>query len=631
MSYPTNFKINSPPKERVLGIDFFKGLQLSVNNTQIDSNASPDMLNMLLDDKGTLNKRTGLRRIVETLGEGPITGIFSYQQDLLYGHGTKLYVLEDADTVMRYNLGAFNLTEDFSDNLVFDGFSGNPIQATHFNGKMYILDGVNFYVYDGEEVKEVVGYIPVVVINTPPEGGGTPFEQLNLLSSGFRQRFSPPGSTTVFKLAFDDLDITEVKVDVEGVIKVEGIDFTVNRETGTVTLNSPAGQGIDTVEITAYKTFEGQADKIKKCRFFGSFGGTRDFRMFVAGNPDTPNIDYRSELYDPTYFPVNGTDEIGTDDDPIMGYSYMYQFMIIFKRKSIFKRAYHTTSDGVAVFETDAVNRGIGTINTNSIALIEGIPTFLSKDGVYQLVNVSYENERTVLHISNDVDKNIDFLAINGILQSGNYEDNIAADYDSKYWLVNPKTGEVWVYDYRFKFEDEPNKPAIGQWFRLDNMYGSCIHIHKNRLYIGDSRLGRLEVLKDESDESVYIDNHTPINAYWRSKVFDFDAPSYEKLVYKLFYTLKPYITSEADLYIRDSNNAEWRFITTELMQLFAYSIVQYSSFTYSANFFPRRVAEKVKTKKISYFQMELRNDKPQSFIGIIQVALNYILQREVK
>lgn len=626
MRYDNDFKISSPPKEQVLNINFFKGLQLSVNNTQIDDNASPDMLNMLLDDKGTLNKRPGLVKLNDTLGTGKVTGMMTYNKstgdELVFGHDTSLY----------------KLNSDGSTTELYTSMSGNTVRGITFNDKLYMLDGTNYLVYDGNTVSQVEGYVPTITINTPPEGGGTSFEQLNLISSGFRQLFNGDGATTTFVLAQQDLDATAVEIIADETTLTEDTDFTVDRTAGTVdfsTGTSPFGapaDGLENVEITAYKTQTGHADKIKKCTFFGSFGGTRDWRLFVAGNPDEINYDYRSELYAPDYFPANGFDEVGSDAEPIVGYSYMYDRMIIIKEESVYSRTYSTSSDGTAIFKSQPLNRGIGALNTDNIALIEGFPTFLSRNGVYQLISISQENERTVNHISNDIDKSIDVLAIDGLLQTDDLEDHIAIDFDSKYWIFNPNNGEVWVYDYRFKIQDETYPYPIGQWFKLDNMYTSCYTIYEDSLYIGDSREGIIRRLNDPNELAIYNDDDdVPINAYWRSKVFDFGAPSYEKLLYKLFYTLKPSQRSESTLKVRDSVNSVWREISSELIQMFRYTNIQYSLFTYGANIFPERIAEKIKAKKISYFQLELSNNEKSSFLGIIQVALNYILQREVK
>lgn len=89
--------ISNPP---LLRIEPFKGMNLSVTPTQIDQSQSPDMLNMNIDERGALNKRTGYERVyAQSLGDGPITGLFHYNNPdgtdtILFTHNGKLYKTE---------------------------------------------------------------------------------------------------------------------------------------------------------------------------------------------------------------------------------------------------------------------------------------------------------------------------------------------------------------------------------------------------------------------------------------------------------------------------------------------------------------------------------------------------------
>ena len=88
---------NRLPSNPLLRIEPFKGMNLSVTPTQIDQNQSPDMLNMNIDERGALNKRTGYERVyAKNLGEGPISGMHYFQKPdgtgtILFVHNGKLY------------------------------------------------------------------------------------------------------------------------------------------------------------------------------------------------------------------------------------------------------------------------------------------------------------------------------------------------------------------------------------------------------------------------------------------------------------------------------------------------------------------------------------------------------------
>ena len=145
-----------------------------------------------------------------------------------------------------------------------------------FSGKLYIIDGTQMVVYDGETVKPIteIAKIPTITISKDPTGGGESYEALNLLQPGFKELFLGTEDATEYQLTFGELDETEVKVQIlnedgEWVDKEEETDFTVDRENGVVTFIEAPGKspltGEDNVSITAYRTVEGYADRINKC------------------------------------------------------------------------------------------------------------------------------------------------------------------------------------------------------------------------------------------------------------------------------------------------------------------------------------------------------------------------------
>lgn len=157
--------------------------------------------------------------------------------------------------------------------------SDKQVSFFSMNDKCYILDGINYFEFDGTTVSEVTPYIPTISISKDPTGGGTSYEDFNLLGSGFKDSFSSDGAATVYQLSRKYLDNTEITAMVANVVKVENTDFTVDRTTGQVTFNTASPTGTNNVIITAYKTQIGFADRIKKCQFHVIFGGSNDSRV----------------------------------------------------------------------------------------------------------------------------------------------------------------------------------------------------------------------------------------------------------------------------------------------------------------------------------------------------------------
>lgn len=65
-----------------------------------------------------------------------------------------------------------------------------------FGDKLYAWNGLSYQVYDGTTaLTAVTGYRPTAVINAPPTGGGTAFEQINMLNDGVTYTYTPSQAT----------------------------------------------------------------------------------------------------------------------------------------------------------------------------------------------------------------------------------------------------------------------------------------------------------------------------------------------------------------------------------------------------------------------------------------------------
>ena len=73
---------------------------------------------------------------------------------------------------------------------------------------------------------------------------------------------------------------------------------------------------------------------------------------------------------------------------------------------------------------------------------------FNSKLGICTLVSTNIVDERNVRQISRNIDRTNSF-GINGILNYNEELESIqSVDYDNKYFLVFPESGNCYVWDY---------------------------------------------------------------------------------------------------------------------------------------------------------------------------------------
>jgi len=489
---------------------------------------------------------------------------------------------------------------------VFTGLADTQTSFFTMNGKCYIMDGTNYLVYDGTTVSEVVPYIPTLFISKDPVGGGEPLEDFNLLGAGFKDSFSTLGTETAFQLSLTGLDVTLVTALVDNVAKTEVTDFTVDRVLGKVTFKAAPPKGTNNVIITAYKTQSEFPNRIKKCRFHTIFGGSNDTRVFVAGNKDMSDYVWRSGLSDPSYFPENGFYKF---NETVKGFVKQYDYLVVERANGKHQVTYQLDANGLATFPSKPINDQVGTIATHSIQIVENNPVSLSKNGVYMLTASSVRDERNVSHVSEMIDARL--------LSEPNLDKAVSVDYDKKYWLA--LNGNVYVFDY-----------TINEWYLYNNIKANCFIERNGDLMFGSSTDGILYRFMKESEPRPFNDDEQPINAYWKSKHFTFGADELRKLVEKVYFGLKPMTRTSADLYYV-SNKKESALVKTSRMDLLDFRNIDFNHWSFLLSSFPQESMAKIKAKKITHFQLIIKNDKIDEGLGLLSVGIKYRYQSAVK
>jgi hypothetical protein len=589
----------------LLRLEPFGGMDVSESATQIDNHHSPDMLNVTLDEKGSLSKRTGYKRVFATsLGAGKINAMFVYTktdgtQIFLFAHGTKLYTQSgDAQPVV-----------------LKDGIQNGKINFFVSEGKCYILDGVLFLVYDGATIKEVEPYIPVLQISKNPSGGGSANEDFNLIGNKWKDSFSGDGTSTVYQMSLTGLDATTVTAVVGTTTINEGSGLTVDRLNGKITFTTAPAAGTNNVVITAGKTVSGYPTRIKKCSMAIGFGGANDTRTFMAGNPDLPDHMWRSGLYDPSYWPENGYYRMS---EKIMGFSKQYDYLIIEKPNGKHMINFQITAEGVVSFPSKPINNQVGTVATHSIQIIENNPVSLSKDGVYMLVASNVRDERNVVHISSKIDR---LLLLESALNNA-----VSVDYDKKYWLA--VNGSVYILDYTQKSGDKH-----GEWYVYNNIPASCFLVKDGFLYFGSLTDGLVYRFKKEYEGDAFNDDGAPIQAHWKSKQLTFGAEEMRKYVDSLYFSLKPATATSVNFQYSSDKKENVLLDTAKAnhFTLFDFATLDFNQFTFYFSNFPKTVKAKVKAKQVTHFQLMIQNHEINESLTILSLGIDYRFQNKIR
>lgn len=314
-----------------------------------------------------------------------------------------------------------------------------------FNNRLYLIDGKNYLVYDGNTVEKVLdsAYIPTTYINIVPSGAnadiGKEYEQRNVLQPKFRHTFIADGETLAFHLNENLLDeVSEVKL--YGEVKQEGTDYTVDLANGVITFTTAPTKPEETVqvagvdgaedvvypefyagvEVTAKKTYhsvsgvteqsENIASLVTDCTLIAIY----DNRVFLSGNPNYPNHVFycgrNSTGYaDPTYFGVLNYMQDGVGISPITGMVVVADTLMVLKGD--------TQQDGLTYFHT-ATDTG-NDLQPRIYPASQGLsgsgclgacinflddPVFVSRLGVEGVGQLSVRYERAVEHRSSLID-----------------------------------------------------------------------------------------------------------------------------------------------------------------------------------------------------------------------------------
>lgn len=376
----TKFSIPSSPSRSVLTISTFLGADFTNSPAAVSENQSPNCKNMIRDVPGKVRKCMGYKKIAEY--DGPVNGYHLIRGD---EHG-----LVHAGTKMYHN-----------GEVKYSDANNARSRSWQFDDKVYIVDGKKLLVWDGSEVKPAseIAKIPTVTIAKSPNGGGTSYEDLNLIQSGFTELFAGTESDTAYHMTFGGLDDTAVKVytiDSTGswVEKAENTDFTVDRTNGIINFTTAPGKspvkGEDNVKITAYRTVSGYADRINKCCIGTQYGlkGAMD-RLFLSGNPDYINQDWFSDQNDPTYFADTYYSSLGTSKSAIMGYSIINNYLATHKDEmetdQFIVLREGVLADNKPVFRSVNTMQGAGAIAKDTFAYLSSEPLFLTRSGIYAI------------------------------------------------------------------------------------------------------------------------------------------------------------------------------------------------------------------------------------------------------
>lgn len=609
----TKFSIPSSPSRSVLTISTFLGADFTNSPAAVSENQSPNCKNMIRDVPGKVRKCMGYKKIAEY--DDQING-YHYIRGEQYG-------LVHAGTKMYYN-GVVKYSDA----------NNARSKSWQFDNKLYIVDGKKLLVWDGAEVKPASEYakIPTVTIAKAPNGGGTSYEDLNLIQPGFTELFAGTEGDTAYHMTFGGLDDTTVKayiLDSSGswAEKTENMDFTVDRENGIINFTAAPGKspvtGEDNVKITAYRTVSGYADRINKCCIGTQYGlkGAMD-RLFLSGNPDYINQDWFSDQNDPTYFADTYYSSLGTSKSAIMGYSVINNYLATHKDEmetdQFIVLREGVLADNKPVFRSVNTLQGAGAIAKDTFAYLSSEPLFLTRSGVYAITAQDITGEK--------YGQNRSFYLNGKLLKESDLEKSFAFVYKDMYWLcVN---GVAYILDGLQPMQTDKSMPySTRQYagFYRTNIPANCMWEKDGNLYFGTTD-GRVCEFYSDSDALVsYNDDGEKIEAIWETPDLDGKLFYKNKTFRYLAVRLKSAVATTLEMYVQ--KRGLWSFIKKDnyTARYLSFGSVVFSKFTFSSDQTQKIIPTKLRVKKVDKARFRFVNSELNEPFGLFDIALEYV------
>ena len=483
-----------------------------------------------------------------------------------------------------------------------------------FDGIVYILNGYEYYKYDGVNLLTVDGYVPLISITIGPVGtadaGELTGEYVNLLTPKRRVWLSPDGTNKVFRLpeaAHSIVKITDLGTG------AAITDYSFTADTTDITFTNVPAQAVNSIEVE-YQVLTPDDDpdipdyrsQVTANLFSEFYSGTTDTRVFIYGDGSNKTR-YTGMDYDgmprADYFPDGYEVAIGDSNTPVTALIRHYGALIAYKPSECWTLQHGVTElatgDLTPTIYCSPVNREKGNVAPGQVWLVDNSPITVSGTELYRWGGVSRysssigRDERSAKRISDRIQKSIKEIDFKTCRM---WDDND----NQEFYLCGDHMALVWNY-------------VTDCWYRYENFDARAICSFHGDLYVG-SHDGKIRRMSDY----VVGDEGTPIHAEWVSGAMDFGAPSYRKFSDALWVGMKPVDGTSVDVTVITDRKATYKE-----------KVVSSSKAKVGGQ--PFMVKTKIKVKKFVYYRLVLKVDKKMRPVIVTNVEARMRLTGDAK
>lgn len=510
------------PKKYTTVYSDFRGVDFTNDPATVYKRRSPYALNIIPDVGGIPYKRTGWRVEYHPQEKKKIRNMWSFDyaetSHLIYVRGNK---------ILRLGNGEEPVMTLSSDNTEVAGVFFNAMSG----GKFYFLADSKIMEYyqdaDGDfKAKEITPYVPTAIIGRSPSGGGTVYEDVNLLTRRRKEMFLGDASSTEYYLSAG-VDLSKpVAVSVKNetgdfVPLINGTDYTMSENSIVfAAVKPPVVTGEDNVMVEYFA--EGTPDAylaIKKCTVASVYNN----QVFLSGTEgELKSRVWYSAYANPAYFPDLSYFVVGDDYGGVMGLIDLGEYLGIVKESnpesSTVFLAYPVTLDDNTAYAVKQSITGVGALSKKTFHSLNGEQLFLSDDGIYGIMADMQGKE-----VSSSFVKNRSYYINGKLLKESGLDKAVSVVWNSFYILcVN---GHCYLLDGTQKSSWATERTNLQyESYYWENVPATAFCVFGNVLYFGtdDGMICHFKSFSDYGNEA-YNDNGEPIKCEWRT-ILDSDG-----------------------------------------------------------------------------------------------------------
>lgn len=609
-------KMNIVKDPEPIEIDDWLGINESVGKTEIKVNEWVSGFNMRVTKNMNPQKRPGHHTFIDFEFAGNTQGIWEGTIDgkniMLICWNGQVYERDMSISVDNtlvselITIGVVSIIGNITD-LKTDIF--------WMQGLIFFKNGVDFKQYDGTTYQDAVPYDPTVALNSPPLGGGTLFEEINLMSGAKIQTYIGD-NTVLYQLPETDIDADLLVITVDGVDQVENTDFTVNRTLGQVTfIVAPPNESA--VSIRWVKVSSGNADLVNNHKYSYQYGVDDGVNLFIFSNVNEKNVFRFSGVSRPTYFPANSFVTVGNDEFPITDMKAQYKQIVVFKQNEC-KLINPTINDNFANnsglnpynFGYEDLSDKLGNVAPNMVQLIDNKLVSMYGHSFYALYSAtSVENERNTEILS-------DRLKLS--LQVINLANAVTYDYEFQKELWVNIDDIVYIWNY-----------GNNTMYKYSNIKGTCFISVDSDIYYGAN--GTVEHINEDflADGKVLGDT-IPCKIY--GGFSDFGTLNYYKNMKREWVSIASATRTSLTLgFATDRVNEEDVDFKVVEYKLADFDNWDFDDCSFLTNDNPQAKRQKMKVKKFVYLQWIFENDTNNETLTILKLLLKPFIRNESK